>query len=270
MRPIMVTHMFRGGLMAVCFCALVGCESKPEESEKPAASASAAAAIPTPIPTPVPTPEEAPKVKKKTLADCKEGPVVDFDGDAALEAAVRLKLQKEKGDVKVSELGRVKSLNLSQSKVSQLDPCIYPHMKNLKDLFLGAGSLDDLSPIEGLTQLEALRASLNKVRDLKPLAGLTKMDRLDLGHTQVSDLSPLAGMTALTDLQLDDTPVQDLAPLAKLEKLERLSIQRTNVKSVAPIKGLKNLKFIYTSGAPVDDIFELAPMKRNGLKIIEE
>lgn len=201
---------------------------------------------------------------------CPPAKVVDFSGNALLEAQVRLKLSKPKGDISFTELSKVRSLNLSQGKTDELDPCIFAHFTGLKELFLGPGKLEDLGPIEGLKNIESLRASLNQVVDLSPLANLTKMDRLDLGHTRVTDLRPLSGMEAMTELQLDDTPVSDLKPLAELKKLQRLSIQRTSVKDLTPLKGLTSLKFLYVSGAPVDDKFVLSPLMGHGLKIIDQ
>ena len=227
------------------------------------------------VPPPAPTKEvepvendEAPTKKEPKV--CKPGTVVDFAGDAALEAQVRLKTAKPTGDVSVADLGKVKSLNLSQTKVNELDPCIFPHFTNLKELFLGAGKLDDLSPIAGLKNIESLRASLNRVVDLSPLAKLMKMDRLDLGHTMATDLTPLGNLVAMTELELDDSPVVDLKPLANCTKLERLSIQRTNVKDLSPLKPLTSLKFLYTSGAPIDDASVLSPLTSRGLKIVDQ
>jgi internalin A len=248
----------------------LGCDEKKPEPTAP--SAAVAKAAPTPVPPPKEVQpveaEEAPKKKEPRV--CKPGPVVDFGGDAALEGEVRFKLKKPKGDIAVADLAKVRSLNLAQTKVHELDACIFPHFTNLKELFLGAGKLDDLGPIADLKNLESLRASLNRVTDLKPLAKLTKMDRLDLGHTRVTDLSPLAGLVAMTELQLDDTPLVDLKPLATCKKLERLSIQRTNVKDIAPLKALENLKFLYTSGAPVEEKFVLSALVGRGLKIVDQ
>jgi internalin A len=216
-------------------------------------------------------------VERAVLDDGTDAPplldaaaLADFGTDEKLEAAVRFKLQKPEGDIKVSELSKLRSLNLSQGKTDALDHCLFPHLGNLRELFLGPGKVRDLSLLEGLPKLESLRASLNQVEDIGPLAKLTKMDRLDLGHTKVKDLKPLAEMTSLTELQLDDTPVEDLTPLSGLTKLERLSIQRTRVKDLSPLAKLENLKFLYIAGAPVDNPFQLAPLQRNGLKVIDQ
>ena len=262
-------HSLGFGAVVVSALVSLGCDDKKPVDTAPPPTAAAVPSTPPPEPVkealPVPEPP-----KKKEAKVCTPSKIVDFGGDAALEKQVRFKLTKPEGDIAVADLAKIHSLNLSQVKVDELDPCIFPHFTGLKELFLGAGKLDDLTPIATLKNLESLRASLNQVTDLKPLANLVKMDRLDLGHTQVMDLAPLANLTVMTELELDDAPVTDLKPLAACVKLERLSIQRTNVKSVAPLIPLDHLKFLYTSGAPVEDAAVLAPLRAKGLKIVDQ
>lgn len=248
-----------------------GCEETPKPSAAPTA---AATPTPAPSPTPAPAPAEtaaaAPKKPKKTLADCAKGGAVDF-GDAGIEAQVRLKLQKAEGAISAADLKRLKSLNLSQVKLDQLDPCVFTPMTALKELFLGPGDYDDLSPIAGAVGLESLRASMNQVSDLSPIAKMTKLDRLDLGKTKVKDLTPIAGLKNITELQLDGTEVEDISPLEKLTLLETLSLKNTKVKDAGVLKGMKKLKFLYIAGSPLDaDPMSVGAARANGAKIIAE
>ncbi|HEY4105771.1 MAG TPA: leucine-rich repeat domain-containing protein [Polyangiaceae bacterium] len=246
-----------------------------DDPAKPDAAASAAAtasAAPSAKPAPSAAAPEAekpppPKVTKK-LEDCPKGPNVTFD-QKEIEAEVRKKLQKPDGAITNADLKKVKSLNLSQVKMAGLDICIFSQLTGLKDLFLGPGDYDDLTPIASAKDLESLAASRNQIKDLTPLAKLTKLDRLDLGRSQVSDLKPIAGLTSLTEIALDDCPVEDISPLAKMTKLEKLSIQRTKVKDASPLKAIKGLKFVYVAGTPADeDGLTLAPLRGNGTKVI--
>lgn len=255
-------------------CLLVlGCEDPPKSETKTSVSA---AEKKDPMARVIPVEEkkeEKPaeeKQPKKTLADCPSGNEIDLDSEE-FEAAIRLKLQKDKGELTKADLGRLTSLNLSQVKMHEVDICLFPHMKNLKELFLGPGDWDDLSPLEELTKLETLGASRSKVSDLKPLAKMTKMDRLDLGVTKVKDLTPLEGMTRMTELSLDSTPVEDLSPLSGMQDLEKLSIKRTQVKDVSPLKDMKKLKFIYVTDTPADqDPMTFAPLRANGTKVMND
>lgn len=252
---------------------LAGCDEKP--TAEPAASNTAAAKeAPSPVPAPTATATEQPAAAapkpKRALEDCPKGPNVEF-AQKDLEMEVRRKLPKPEGAITTADLRKLRSLNLSQVKLTELDVCLFTPMKGLKELFLGPGEYDDLSPIAGATQLESLRASINQVKDLTPLAKLTKLDRLDLGRTQVADLAPLASLTKLTELQIDDTPVQDVSPLAGLVALETLSLKRTRVKDVSALKNLKKLNFLYIGGSPLDeDVMSVAPVRANGTKIVSD
>jgi internalin A len=259
-------------LPLVCL-SLLACEDPPKPEAKPAETAAAA-----PAPTPSAAPAaEAPKAEtpkpakaKKQLSDCPKGPVVTFE-QKALEDEVRRKLPKPTSDITQADLKKLKSLNTSQVKLDDLDVCIFSQMTGLKELFLGQGSFDDLSPIAGATQLESLRASINEVSDVTPLAKLKKLDRLDLGRTKVKDITPLGELTALTELQLDGTLVEDIAPLANLKLLEVLSVKGTKVKDLAPLNGLKKLKSVDGRDTPADeDPMSFAALRGRGVKIVNQ
>jgi internalin A len=254
-------------LLGVCGCDEPKAESASKASEaKPPEIPSAAA------PTPAPEPEPAPKAKapKKTLADCAPGTKVQLD-NAEFEGAVRVKAQKPDGELTTADLKKLRSLNLSRVTVTELDVCLFRHMTELRELFIGPGEIDDLSSIATSTKLEALGVSGNPITDLSPLAKMTKMDRLDVAHTRVSDLSVLAGMTAMTELNVDDTQVADLTPLAKLVQLERLSVKKTKVSDVSMLGEHKKLKVVYVGESPLaDESSKTAVLSRNGAKIIDD
>ena len=114
---------------------------------------------------------------------------MDFGTNVAFEAEVFRKLGRDGGTVTQGDLKTIKSINLSQATINDLDPCLFPLLTGTKDLFLGPGDLEHLTPLSTLTQLITLRASINKVSDISPLAKMTQMDRLDLGRT-ASTTSP--------------------------------------------------------------------------------
>ena len=264
-------------LVAGILVAGLGCEDPPKPEVASPAATAPKPAVPAPAPGPAKEePEPAAKepglsakeaVEKKQIT-CPKPPQVAFN-DPALEAEVRRKAGKLEGDVTLADLKKVRSVDLTRGgkPTDSLDPCIFPLLTNLHHVYLGGGELSDLSPLAGLTQVEGLRASMNRVAVITPLAGMLQMDRLDLGRTQVRDLTPLKRMTKLTELMLDDTPVDDLSPLVGLAKLERLSIKRTRVTDVSPLKALRKLKFLYVAGSNVASVTSI---QRPGLKISNE
>jgi internalin A len=237
--------------------------------------------VSTPAPAPAPqaapvAPREAEKIAEKAADKpvakkpvvCPPAPALEWS-DPALEKEVRRKASKVEGNITLADVRKVRSVDLTRSGVDieSLDPCIFPQLTSLHHLYIGKGSITDLSPIKTLVKLEGLRISMNPVSDIGPLAGMLQMDRLDLGRTQVRDLTPLKKMNNLTELMLDDTPVDDVTPLAGLAKLERLSIKRTRVTDISPLKSLRKLKFLYVGGSPVESSGGLA---RPGLTISSE
>lgn len=261
--------------IAVTLMFALACDES--KNDKPAIPAAPSATTPVasvvaPQPTPAPPPAPVVTIKKKLATECKpHAATVDFTDQPDLEREVRRKLGKDKGPITPGDLAQIKSINLANNvKVHQIDPCIFPLLISLKDLFLGSGEYDDLTPLQKLTTLESLRISFSVVKDLRPLEGLKRMDRLDISHTPVGDdeFKSVASFVNLTELMLDETSISDLNPVANLKKLERVSIKKTRVSSLAPLSQIKTLKFVYIADTPVTDITPVQPLISNGMKLV--
>lgn len=255
----MVACRSLGALAAlVALSGLVACDEPKVEPKPEEPKALTPAATPSAAPTP-----SAP-VKKKI--DCGSGPNVVFNSKV-LEDDIRKKLQKPEGAITQKELAKVKSVNITRDRVDELDPCVFPHLTGMHDLFIGPGALDDLSALEKHTQLVSLRVSMSNVSNIGPLAKLTQLDRVDLAKTPVEDIRPLAQLKALTELTLDDTRVEDLSPLAACTALEQLSIKNTLVKDLAPLRDLTKLRRLDITGTTIVNTAPLAKLRKKGLKI---
>ena len=265
-----VVSVFSFGTLGV-LAGASGCDDDKAKTD-PQASASAAMTAAAPVMSATAasaSPSASADAPKKKDVVCTNSDTVDTQ-DQALLAELRKKLGKKPTDaVKVSELPNVKSINLTAvTNLTDLDPCVFPKLTGMHDLFLGPGDLWDLSPIASLNQLITLRASINKVSDLRPLEKLVQLDRLDLGRTAVRDITMVGNLVNLTELSIDETEVRDLAPLASCKKLEKISIKKTQVVDVSPLKNLTKLKYLYIEGAPVTDTSSLQPLVGRGLKIV--
>jgi internalin A len=270
MRPI----LFGALLTAAC---AVACDEHKYDAILAEAAAPATAAAPlsttTATPSAAVSASVAPTWKKRNALDCKPHPAtVDFGDDSALEAEVRRKLGKDGGGITPADLAQIKSINLSTAKVHQIDPCVFPMLTSLKDLFLGPGEYDDLTPIQKLATLESLRLSFSHVKDLHVIEGLKRMDRLDISHTLVGDdeLKSVGSLVNLTELMLDEDNITDITPVSNLKKLERLSLKKTAVKSLAPISQIKTLKFVYIADTPISDITPVQPLIAGGMKLLQQ
>lgn len=250
------------------FTAFAGCDEKPmgTGSVTPPPSATVAALATTP------TPEATPSASAATPSGPRICPKDDAAvvADASLLKDIRFKLKK-KDDAPPVTYGELKNITtlkwLDGPRIKELDPCIFAKLTSIKDLYLGPGDYEDLTPLTNLTTLQTLRISLSRVRDLKPLEKMVRMDRLDLGRTQVSDLSPVSKMIILTELSLDDTPVNDLTPLSACKKLETISIKNTGVTKLSPLKDMTKLKILRLEGTAITDLNTIEPLKAHGLKV---
>jgi len=97
--------------------------------------------------------------------------------------------------------------------------------RNATELKLSSiGSISDLSPLNGLTNLRYLNLYENQNPDITALAGLTNLTELNLGRNKITDLTPLTGLSQLTYLKLWENHVTDLTPLTGLTKLRKLNL----------------------------------------------
>jgi internalin A len=258
--------------IAVLLPVLLALACDEPKNEKPTAPAPSVSEAPVGTAAPSPPPAPVVTMKKKLASECKPHPaIVDFTDLPDLEREVRRKLGKDKGNITPADLSQIKSINLANNvKVHQIDPCVFPMFTSIKDLFIGPGEYDDLTPLQKLTTLESLRISFSVVKDLRPIEGLKRMDRLDISHTLVGDeeFKSIASFVNLTELMLDETAISDLTPVANLRKLERISIKKTQVKSLAPLSQIRTLKFIYIADTPITDITPVQPLMANGTKLV--
>ncbi len=84
------------------------------------------------------------------------------------------------------------------------------------ELDSGESSIDDLTPLSGLTGLEKLYLDHSDLpEDLSPLCSLTNLEILDLSYTNVADVTALSGMTNLEklDLSYTDAAEEDIEAL---------------------------------------------------------
>ena len=85
-------------------------------------------------------------VEKKPVV-CATAPRVSFS-DGPLEKEIRRKASKPEGELTVADLRKVRSVDLTRSpeEIESLDPCVFPQLTSLRHLYIGKGSITDLTP----------------------------------------------------------------------------------------------------------------------------
>ena len=116
--------------------------------------------------------------------------------------------------------------NLANRNIRNLTGLEYA--TNLRVLNLGAVTtpsgfrvnnnfISDISPLEGLNNLEELNLEVNVISDISPLGGLNNLTKLFLGDNAISDISPLGGLNNLTQLGIESNSISDISPLRRIK-----------------------------------------------------
>ncbi len=189
------------------------------------------------------------------------------------------------------ELGHAETADITQADMESLDEDLFledienltglEYATNLKGLYLSGDKIEDLSPISGLTNLEAIAiGSLSdqdnhtKVKDLTPLSGLTKLEAITVVGGEVKDLAPISELTNLRVLEVPNNQIEDLSPISSLN-LETLYVENNKIEDLTPISGMTNLKVLSLSNNNIEELGDLSKLSHliflfvDGNKIID-
>ncbi len=106
------------------------------------------------------------------------------------------------------------------------------------------GTLNDLSDLAKLPNLEVLILDGQNISDITPILALTNLRRLSLSCNPLSSITGIEALTNLEYLSLTDTNVSSITPALSCPKLVSLGLDRTKVTSLAGTENLPNLKNI--------------------------
>ncbi|MBD2074987.1 hypothetical protein H6F86_14005 [Phormidium sp. FACHB-592] len=129
---------------------------------------------------------------------------------------------------------------------------------------LTVNDIEDITPLQSLTNLEYLFLDSSNIADLQPLATLTNLKTLSLYDKRLTTRSPsfpLADLNQLWYLALGNNRIRDLPPLAALSQLQSLFVFGNGIVDVAPLQNLTELRSLSFGNNPITDI---APMTNLG------
>lgn len=187
--------------------------------------------------------------------------------DNNFEAAIRDALSKPVGDIFVSDMLSLTSLDASGRNIKNIEGI--RHAINLSHLTLehketngswNYNAINDISEVSRLTKLSVLYMSYNQISDISAVAGLTNLTALHLISNQISDISPLSGLTKLTSLHLGLNSISDISSLSGLTKLSDLNLVYNQISDISALTGLINLNRIVIWS---NQIYSIKPLVDN-------
>ena len=116
--------------------------------------------------------------------------------------------------------------------------------------------VEDLTGLEGATDLRGLFLDRNRITDISPLAGLGTLHTLTLARNRVGDWSPLAGMNSLRILALDGNSLCELPPLPS--SLWRLYLADNCLSDIGSLANFGGLRELDVSGNTITSLEPLA------------
>jgi Leucine-rich repeat (LRR) protein len=143
------------------------------------------------------------------------------------------------------------------------------------------GEIDNLLPLEDLTELRALDLRQWRVKDISALAGLKQLRTLRVGAYTLpdsrsratyplADISPLKNLTALEELQLFATKISDVGPISSMRELRYLGISATDVSDLTPLHNLQSLETFAAWGTEISILDPISNSPKLSILVVSD
>lgn len=186
----------------------------------------------------------------------------------------------------LKNLTRLQELNLRNNEITNLEDINLAALKDLPELKVlslrhnvvrhedsSQTRISDVSVLKDFHQLESLELRDNHINDITPLQNLTQLKVLDISQNPLKegDISPLRELVGLLHLNIRETGVNDLSPLENMIYLEYLNIHSNHeITCLKPVGTLKNLQGLIMRNVPtggdLEFLTELTGLTRLNLR----
>ncbi len=123
-------------------------------------------------------------------------------------------------------------------------------------------SIQDVSPLSELTQLDILILKQDGITDVSPLKTLTNLSELDLSmNGAIKDVSAIKSMKKLTTLNVSSNTIENVDDIADLTKLQYLNISGNKISSLPDMSKLTELRTLLASANELTDVTAIGQLK---------
>lgn len=123
-------------------------------------------------------------------------------------------------------------------------------------------SIQDVSPLSELTQLDILILKQDGITDVSPLKTLTNLSELDLSmNGAIKDVSAIQSMKKLTTLNVSSNAIENVDDIADLTKLQYLNISGNKISALPDMSKLTELRTLLASGNELTDVTAIGQLK---------
>lgn len=155
--------------------------------------------------------------------------VVSF-ADSNIEFAVRVKINKEHGDILKSDVLKIKELKVQRKGIENLSGL--EHLVNLETLDLSYNDfISNLEPIKDLLKLTELSLHQNNISSIEHLSKLTNLNSIHLGGNKIVEITALRNLSRISYLSLINNNVNDVSPLLEVDFIHSVNLVNNDIYS---------------------------------------
>lgn len=161
-----------------------------------------------------------------------------------IEEAARLQLGKADGVLTREDLEQVTQIYIIRDQVFSSEDDFY---RGFGDFYAGdqvRGDLSSLEDLKNMPNIKDLYIGAEQIKDVTPLEKLDRIERVELFANDIRDLSALAGKQYLTDVKLADNPIKSIDFLADCPHVTCLILHDTGSGYSGEV--LENFTYFHT------------------------
>lgn len=147
----------------------------------------------------------------------------------------------------------VESKNEGEKNIISEIPLHIEKLSQLKVLFLSnysgeeRGEMTDITPLEGLVNLQELHLENNHIKNIDSLSKLKNLKVLSLHNNVINNIDALGQLYNLETLYLGINQIQSIESLSQLINLQLLFLFDNQIQSIKSLQPLINLKVLHLS-----------------------
>ncbi len=174
--------------------------------------------------------------------------------DIGLEKIVREKVEKLEGDLLVSDMKLLTSLNIDNKKTPVYEIDGLEYAVNLSDFSYRYGTLKSLNPIKSNSKLFYMVISYSKVEQTPDLFNTPVLESVSIIETNLSDCDFLKESKNIINLNLIRSGLTKIEFITNMNNLENLDLSTNSISDISSIKNKTKLTRIVLHQNEVSNI----------------
>ena len=140
----------------------------------------------------------------------------------------------------IKNLVNLERIRIAYTEIENL-PLTFHEQVNLKQISIVGTIIEDVSFVEGMTNLDHLTMTDAGIKDISAMENLINIEQLNLRGNEIKEIDALSNMNALVYLNLQSNEISTIEPLEGLESLYDVVLSYNYVYNLKPLEDLPSL-----------------------------